>query len=80
MDSYKHRYFGEPFEDKDVVNKHYMDTNVQSSEINHRVIVEPDEIVCAVNKENINHYTTTLLVALPTSRTDKSFEIQNRRT
>lgn len=22
-ESYKHRYFGEPFEDKDVVNKHY---------------------------------------------------------
>lgn len=39
------------------------------SEINHRVIVEPDEIVGAVNKENINHNTTTLLVALPTSRT-----------
>lgn len=35
------------------------------------MIVEPDEIVGAVNKENLNHYTTTLLVALPTSRTDE---------
>lgn len=38
------------------------------SEINHRVNIDPDEIVGAVNKENINHYTT-LLIALPTSRT-----------
>lgn len=51
------------------------------SEINHRVIVEPDEIVGAVNKENINHNTTTLLVALPNiTNTDKSFEMQNRWT
>lgn len=50
------------------------------SKINHRVIVEPDEIVGAVNKENINH-NTTLLVALPNiTNTDKSFEMQNRWT
>lgn len=41
-----------------------MDKNVPKRD--HSVIVEPDEIVGAVNKENINQYTTTLLVALPT--------------
>lgn len=41
-----------------------MDKNVPKRD--HSVIVEPDEIVGAVNKENINQYTTTLLVAVPT--------------
>lgn len=40
-----------------------MDKNVPKRD--HSVIVEPDKIVGAVNKENINQYTT-LLVALPT--------------
>lgn len=49
------------------MNTTYMDANVPNRD--HSVIVEPDEIVGTVKKENINHYTTTQLDALPTSRT-----------